>query len=57
MPNFSAMERAIGLSIFSLASLVKAISVNSSKVYSGISKMANLDNRGWIILSQELAVY
>lgn len=30
--------------------------MNSSKVYSGISSMANLDKSGSIILSQELAV-
>ena len=50
------MTLAIDSSTFSFVSLVKAISLNSSKVYSGISKTANLDKRGSIIFSMELAV-
>jgi hypothetical protein len=54
--TFSAMTLAISLLTFSFASLAMAILVNSSKLYSGISNIANLDKSGSIIFSKELAV-
>src|SRR5438093_7430892 len=54
--TFSAMCVAMDSSTSSFVSLVTAISVNSSKVYSGTSNIANLDRRGSIIFSEELAV-
>jgi hypothetical protein len=56
LQTFSAMTLAVLTSTFSCLSLVTAILENSSKVYSGISSMANLDKSGLIIFSQELAV-
>ena len=44
--TFATMLRAKHSSMFSFVSLDIDISENSSKVYSGTSKTANLDNRG-----------
>jgi hypothetical protein len=43
--TFSAMVAASSLSTFSLASMPIDISLNSSKVYSGISSITNVDKR------------
>jgi hypothetical protein len=42
----SAINLAVLSSTFYFLSLVTVISENSTKVYSGISNIANLDNRG-----------
>jgi len=54
--TFSAMTFAVLSLTFSLTSLVIDISVNSLRLYYGISSIANLDKRGSIIFSVELAV-
>lgn len=54
--TFSAIREAMYLSTFSFVSLLTTISLNSSKVYSEISKTKNLDKKGSIIFLHELAV-
>src|SRR5206468_1531511 len=54
--TFSAMTLAISLLTFSFASLAMDILVNSSKLYSGICSITNLDSNGSIILLVPLAV-
>jgi hypothetical protein len=56
IPNFLAITLAMELSTSSFASLLIAISENSSKVYSGTSSTKNLAKSGSIIFSQLLTV-